>query len=279
MVCVSLFLHIKIHYPEALNNTICNIAVAEKNVTSREKAAARFFLQRDDIPQAIKSHVHEPDPRILRNSTVVFTTAVSKTEANQTLANLAGKGFNVGLVQDKETLARVGLRWYIQQYAEFFNLTSQYITLMDEYFQDWDKLRQCCGMQMSKYFKNELLPASLKKVGMKQHQFCGEIDINEIKNHFINNELYQLLDGYTLVRRINRPSVVNGNLDGTYCLRYNEAVRRTHTDGNKTIQLLNYIYPDIENHFYDKRTNPLGGLEHHILNAENKPHDSTVYGS
>ncbi len=251
--------------PELLNNTICNGAV-QGNLTSREEAAARYFLQRDDIPQAMKSHVSEPDST-LRNSTIIFTTAVDKGEADQKRADLKERGFNCGIVQDMETLSQIGISGYLQSYADFFNLTSQHIKLMTEYFQDWDILRQCCGMQMSRTFKNDLLPASQKRAGTKQHNFCGDVDINNLETHFMNTDLYQLLDGYKLVRRINRPSLVDGDLNGTYCSRYTDAIRRAPTD-RKDIHKLNVMFLDIENHYNEEVSNPLEGLEHLMSKTE-----------
>lgn len=252
--------------PELLNNTICNGAV-QGNLTSREEAAARYFLQRDDIPQALKSHVSEPDSN-LRNSTIVFTTAFDKREADEKIADLKRRGFKVGIVQDMETLSQIGTSGYVQPYANFFNLTTQHIKSMKEYFQDWDVLRQCCGMQMSRTFKNDLLPASLKTTGMKQHDFCEAFDINKLERHFMNTDLYQLLDGYKLVRRINRPSLVDGDLDGTYCSRYSDAIRRAPND-RKDAKQLNTIFSDVENHYNEEVYNPLLGLEHLISKSDN----------
>jgi len=248
--------------PELLNNTICN-HVGKGNLTSTAESLARFFLQRDDIPQAVKCHVSVPDSRTIRNSTIVFTTAPNKGEADQTKTVLERRGFNIGIVQDVETLSQIGTSGYLQSYADFFNLTSQHIKLMTEYFQDWDILRQCCGMQMSRTFKNDLLPASLKMADMKQHSFCGDLHINDLETHFMNTDLYQLLDGYKLVRRINRPSLADGDLNGTYCSRYNDAIRRAPTD-TKDVHKLNVMFVDIENHYNEEVSNPLLGLEHLI---------------
>ncbi|KAL7475094.1 hypothetical protein ACHAW6_001026 [Cyclotella cf. meneghiniana] len=258
--------------PKLLNNTICNSAV-QGNLTSIAEAAARFFLQRDDIPQALKSHISEPDSN-LRNSTIVFTMAFNKREAEQKNAQLKQRGFNIGIVKDMETLSQIGTSGYVQPYADFFRLTPWHIKLMKDYFQDWDVLRQCCGMQMSRKFKNDLLPASLKMAGMKEHDICGEIDINKIEQHFMNTDLYRLLDGYKLVRRINRPSLVDGELDGTYCSRYTDVIRRIPTD-NKEAYKLNVMFPDIENHYDEEVCNPLLGLEHLISKLDNPIHNGS----
>lgn len=251
LACVSLFLHIQSHHPHLLNNTICHFIAKRTNVTFQES----FILQRDDIPQAMKSHINKLPGRV-RNTTVLFTTAVDKSEHETKKQELESKGHTVGMVQDLETLGEIGIEGYIDRFVHIFNLTSQHKEMMVSYFEDWDKIRQCCGMQMSKYYRNELVLPNGRRKGMKAHAFCTAIDINDLENHFMNTDLYKLIDGYTLMRRINRPSIVDGDLDGSYCSRYNDAVR-THTRNE-----LNSKYPGVKNNFKQETEDPIAGLQH-----------------
>lgn len=273
MVCMSLFLHIRAHNPELLNNTICTMAGSFTD----DDAAYKFMLQQDSIPQAVKSHAAEPDPHRINNSTYVFATAKNNQDAEQMKTMLKEKGFVTGEIQDLETLKKRGIDYWLKRYAEFFSLSSQDLKLMSEYFKMWDKLRQCCGMQMSKSFRNDLLQPDEKNPRVKPHAFCELINPDSIETSFMNTDLFKLIDQYPLMRRMNRPSTVDGDLDGTYCSRYNTAVR---TNGipqqNKQLSGLNSIYQGIENHWSEELNNPFIGIQH-MVNDEKCGGDQFVY--
>ncbi|KAL7476924.1 hypothetical protein ACHAW6_006999 [Cyclotella cf. meneghiniana] len=258
MVCVSLFLHVQIHHPELLNNTICNMG----GKVVGESEAVKFF---SNVPQAFKSHIQQPDPKHFKPSTVVFTTDVTKEGAVQKKEELRRQGFNVGIVQDMETLAEVDISGMVKRYAAFFSLTPQHVDTMTSYFQLWSKLRQCCGMQMSKYFRNELLPASLQVKDMKRHGFCGSLDIDSLETQYMNSDLYKLLNNYPLVRKINRPAMVDGDLDGSYCSRYSDAVRKHGNSGNMKLAGLNSRYDGIEHNWEEGSKNPFEVLRKKVI--------------
>ncbi|KAL7476712.1 hypothetical protein ACHAW6_002554 [Cyclotella cf. meneghiniana] len=247
MVCVSLFLHVQFYYPELLKNTICNMGGKAMGTT----ADAKFFY---NVPQAVKSHIEKPEPKHFKKDTVVFTTDYTKEGAVRKERDLISHGFNVGIVQDLETLAEVGINGMLKQYAEFFWLTPAHSELMTTYFEQWDKLRQCCGMQMSKKFRNELVPASQKVNGTKPHEFCGSLDMDSLEAEFTKSDLYKTLNGYELMKRINRPAMVDGDLDGTYCSRYNDAIRK-HGNAGK-INGLNSMYAEVKSNWKEGSKNP-----------------------
>jgi hypothetical protein len=203
---------------------------------------------------------------------MVFATAFNEGEAAQTKLALSAKRFRVGIVQDLETLREIGISGMVKRYAELFNLTTEHISLMTPYFDHWNKLRQCCGLQMSKYFRNELVPSNKKKTDMKKHELCGSIDIDKLEAQYMDTELYKLLSEYKLMRRINRPATVDGDLDGTYCTRYNDAVRKHGLTGNLAFAGLNSRYPEVVNHFDEEVAPTFEGLEHLIQKQSTNAH-------
>eukprot|EP00804_Cyclotella_cryptica_P025525 CCRYP_012016-RB/>CCRYP_012016-RB protein AED:0.04 eAED:0.04 QI:128/1/1/1/0/0.5/2/187/735 len=250
MVCVSLFLHVRIYHSALMNSTICSLG----RPATGEEAKVKFHK---DVPQAFKSHAHKPDPTHFEKSTVIFTTHFTKAEAAKQKADLRNQGFNVGIVHDADTMNEIGISGMVKQYADFFSLGHDYIDLMTEYFQQWHRLRECCGMQMSTYFRNELLPASDKVNGTKPHDYCGSLDINILEAQFMNMVLYKLLNDYPFMKKINRPSIVDGDLNGSYCSRYNDAVRKHGNTGNKDHEYLglNSMYAEVENNWKERHEN------------------------
>eukprot|EP00804_Cyclotella_cryptica_P000105 CCRYP_020511-RB/>CCRYP_020511-RB protein AED:0.14 eAED:0.14 QI:20/1/1/1/0/0/3/239/551 len=251
------------HHPELLENTICNMA----GRTSGTSDAVKFF---NNVPQVTKSHVKNPDPKHFKNSTVIFTTDFTKAGAARKKEVLRNQGFNVAMIQDVETLADIGISGMVKQYAAFFDLTPKDVDSMITYFGTWDRLRQCCGMQMSTYFRNELLPASHKAKSVKKHKFCGSVDLDSLEAQFMNSELYKLLNNYELMKRINRPSMVDGDLDGSYCSRYNDAVREGGNTSNKTVSGLNSEYPGVKHNWVEGSKNPFLMLREKIINQQQK---------
>ena len=125
------------------------------------------------------------------------------------------KGLTLGVVQDMELMKTAGIEFWIRIYAKFFSLPNESVKIMSEYFKIWDQLRQCCGLQMSKNYRNEMLPAEDRDMEMNPHKFCGSIDLDALEWSFIKTELYQLIDQYETMRRVNCPATVDDDLDGT----------------------------------------------------------------
>ena len=259
LVCVALFLHIKKYSPDLMNNAICTMAGSFTN----DDLAYKYTLQQSNIPQVVKSHVNTPDPRRINEKTFVFATANDAKEANHTISMLHEKRLKVGIIQDLKTLKAHGIDHWIKIYAEFFSLSSEDIKLMSEYFGVWDKLRQCCGMQMSKNFRNDLLPSNKRSSELVSHPFCGLINPDAIEGAFMNTKLYKLINEHKLMRRMNRPATVDGDLDGTYCSRYNEAVRVNGITPETLIYYgLNSRYESVENHWNEELNDPFVGIKH-----------------
>jgi hypothetical protein len=129
---------------------------------------------------------------------------------------------------------------------------------------------------MSRYYRNELVPREDKITTMKPHHYCQSTDLNEMETDFMKSELYQLLHKSKFMRRMNRPSPVDGDLDGTYCTRYNNAVRANGITVNKKLFGLDNWYSEVENHLRQEQIHPLEGMES-LLIEEEKTRDDVRY--
>jgi hypothetical protein len=86
-----------------------------------------------------------------------------------------------------------------------------------------------------------------------------------MEKSFMNTELYQLINNYVGMRRINQLATVDGDLDGTYCSRYNSAVHEygipNYAKGYKG---LNSRCKEVENHLDQELNDPFSGINHLI---------------
>lgn len=158
----------------------------------------------------------------------IFHTARTKEKGCQMADKLKKLGGKVGLTQDLETLSEIKATGFIELYAYFFDLPSRYLPMLREYYTLWEKLRVCCGLQMSKYWRYELNHSTWNQK-LDPHPFCGSLDIDAVEKAFINTTIFKMIEDNSRVvvgiRRINRPALIDDALDGSYCSRYNEAVR------------------------------------------------------
>ena len=260
IVCVALFLHTLKNRPELVDNTICTPASHSMDDTDY-----MYLLQQPDIPQAVRSHVVDDiDPVQLHPATLVFATAKDRAQTNAIREQFQQKNLNVAIVQDMELLKTLGIEFWIKVYGEYFSLDVDDIRKMTEYFVIWGVLRQCCGMQMNKLYRNELLPPQDRNEAWDRHPTCGSENTDALESRFIDTPLYVLLEEYDTMRKMNRPSAVDGDLDGTYCARYEAAVR-THgiqPESAREFDGLNSRYEELENHWEEEMRHPLGPIDH-----------------
>jgi len=157
----------------------------------------------------------------LLNETVIFTTAGNKKEAYDVEMELSSKGFDYAYVQDMETLKEVGSSGLLSDYIIGFGLSQVEEQQMVEYFERWEILRQCCGKQMSIKWRSDLYRLGKRK---PRHSLCNKHDIDDVEQSFMSTDLYQLIDQYPNIRELNKPSLLDYDLNGTYCSNYNHLV-------------------------------------------------------
>lgn len=156
----------------------------------------------------------------------VFSAAMTKQEGMEMTSTLTKEGHVVAFIQDMETLKEIGISGLVRYYVHGFNLNpNEDGTDMEEYFNLWAILRQCCGQQMSSKWRNDMMPPKYKRKDLSSHPTCGNYDIDTIEQSFLKTKLYNLLEQYENVRILNRPSMNDDMLNGTYCSSYNYMVR------------------------------------------------------
>ena len=69
------------------------------------------------------------------------------------------------------------------------------------------------------------MPEKFKISKFKSHPTCAKYDIDSIEQSFMKTELYSLIEKYPNIQPLNKPSLNDGYLNGTYCSSYNYLVR------------------------------------------------------
>ncbi len=221
MVGVSNFLHLKRHEPQFMSHIEPQYIKEEKE---GDRKYEHYFRVNPTITTKIfKTHIDLE--KFLKYDAIIFTTTKTKRQAATIKSSLEKEGHDVAYVQDMETLKRGGIPRIAQDFAFGYDLPKEDEEKLVEYFSQWELLRQCCGEQMSKNWRNDLLPEVYKKDKMAHHRFCADHDIDEIEKAFMETELYSWLDAYPNMRPFNKPSLRDGDLNGTYCSSYNERVK------------------------------------------------------
>ena len=68
-------------------------------------------------------------------------------------------------------------------------------------------------------------PDKFKLEKFSSHPTCHTYDIDAVERAFMRTELFQMIERYPNVRALNKPSLNDGALNGTYCSSYNHRVR------------------------------------------------------
>eukprot|EP00984_Skeletonema_dohrnii_P011589 scaffold4628_cov146-Skeletonema_dohrnii-CCMP3373.AAC.19 len=231
MVCVCLFLNMKVHFPSLANTTNCYFqGKGNYSYPSLDQPQGGNMLYSPlKLPKVMKAHSFQHVKNVTNNlgaesGAGVFITARTKAEGYQLANNFKKLGNIVGLTQDLETLSEIKADGFLDLYAHFFDLPSQYLPMLQEHYTLWEKLRVCCGVQMSKHWRYELNPATSRNK-LEPHPYCGSLDIDVVEEAFMNTTIFKMIDDYSSLGRILRPALMDKALDGRYCSSYNEAVR------------------------------------------------------
>jgi len=149
--------------------------------------------------QVIKLH---PSNQIFASddTSMFFTTLRHKNiwkEANVSWA----EGAHVSYEQDYSELERCPL-CEISKYKDIFDLTSEEMLQITQYMRYWSILRQCCGSQMSKWFRGELFGCQDVKgfdiEGRLDFHMCGSMNLTAVEEHFESTHLYSLVPASAL---------------------------------------------------------------------------------
>ena len=218
MVAVSYFLYLLEYDPDDIQNV-------QLQYYQRHDAIDLMRRSTDEVHYILKTH--SDLAYYLSDNAVVFTAAEDRNEAAAMRARLEKDGHIVAFVQDMETVKEKdgGLYSLIDVYVAGYNLPEKHRRLLREYFVQWEILRQCCGKQMSIKWRNDMMPIQYKIDKFGSHPKCATIDIDIVERTFMNTQLYTLIDEYPSVRELNKPSMKDDALNGTYCSSYNHLVR------------------------------------------------------
>jgi len=92
-------------------------------------------------------------------------------------------------IQDRENLVACSM-CEIENYQPVFGLTTHEVQILKEYMSLFEKIRQCCGMQMSKYEIMRLNGCDMKKHVIKpDYPMCEQYDFTDIELKFQANPI------------------------------------------------------------------------------------------
>ena len=216
MVAVSYFLHLSHVDPS-------RIPSIHLQLWKREDAADKVLKREKEKTMVLKTHLDLENFK--SDNTVIFTAAMDREEAKKTHQRLQEEGYNIAFVQDMESLKEDGISGLVHHYVQGYGLSSQDEQELIHYFENWSVLRQCCGQQMSSKWRNDMMPAQYKRKDLKSHPTCANYDIDSIEQSLLSSKLYAKLQHYPNLRPLNKPSLNDEQLNGTYCSSYNHRVK------------------------------------------------------
>ncbi|KAL3788548.1 hypothetical protein ACHAW5_009394 [Stephanodiscus triporus] len=214
MVGVSYFLYLAENEPEKIPDV--QLLYSQRN-------NARKIMRKSKSPHIFKTH--SDLNQYLSKDAVVFSAAADRKEAVEMRERLERDGHKVAFVQDMETLKENGLASLVDVYVTGYGLSEINREILNDYFSKWEILRQCCGKQMSSKWRNDLMPEKYKIETIKSHPTCGGIDIDGVEQAFMKTKLFSLIEEHPSVRDLNKVSLKDDNLNGTYCSSFNNLVR------------------------------------------------------
>ena len=85
----------------------------------------------------------------------------------------------------------------VSKYQKIFSLTNVEVLLLTQYMRYWSILRQCCGSQMSKYWRKKLYgcPNSSDPLleGNINYHMCDSWNLTAVEKKFMKTELYSVV--------------------------------------------------------------------------------------
>ena len=154
--------------------------------------------------QVIKLH---PSNQVFASdgTSMFFTTLRHKNYWKQINVSWA-EGTRVSYEQHYSELERCPL-CEISKYEDIFDLTSDEVLQITQYMRYWSILRQCCGSQMSKWFRGELFGCQdangFSIEGRLDFHMCGSMNLTAVEEHFESTHLYSLVPASALATTNN----------------------------------------------------------------------------
>ncbi|XP_060594121.1 uncharacterized protein LOC132748497 [Ruditapes philippinarum] len=124
------------------------------------------------------------------------------------------------------------------EYQKFFGLSNENMTHVVEYLRYWDILRVCCGTQMSSDWRNHLAPEKNYRNHHDPHSLlypaCEMYNISNVETLLLKSHAYKTFSSHSSLKNIlGKPSLIDGNLDGSYCKRCNANISKNKLHMNK----------------------------------------------
>ena len=182
-----------------------------------------WCLRKDEIRRMQKTHVF---PQFFDTNTWYFLSAY---HTNETLPKGPWK-----TVHFRSKLETRGLNYIYHQlrtvYKPLFNLSDIEVTMIIRYFDDWDVLRRCCGIELSRPFGAELLAGNESQ---KTHP-CWRLNATQHERALMHTRVFRECP---IMRSTSYHDYTwAGRLDGHYCERTQELYRHgMHFDGKNLI--------------------------------------------
>eukprot|EP00041_Stephanoeca_diplocostata_P001283 m.19411 g.19411 ORF g.19411 m.19411 type:complete len:295 (+) comp11825_c1_seq2:529-1413(+) len=156
------------------------------------------------------------------------------TRAKNTTSTTLPRGYSYAFVMDTAMVTKWG-QHSIYAYQDLLGLTDDDMAMLNKFIEYWDILRLCCGAQMSESWRGILDPTQRRKhhpshfhgSNNSSHR-CHVYNISAVEVGFRETALYQQMAQFHQLLPMLRPSTIDGDLDGTYCERYNARVRTKH---------------------------------------------------
>ena len=136
MVATSYFLHL-------LHSSPSQIPDIHLQLWKREDAAEKILRRERKKILILKTHLDLSNFKA--DNTVLFTSAVDRSDAEKTKDTLENEGYKIAFVQDMESLKVNGVNGLVKEYVRGYGLSKEDERDLIDYFKDWEILRQCCG--------------------------------------------------------------------------------------------------------------------------------------
>ena len=137
----------------------------------------------------------------------------------------------------------------LNEYAkpEVLDLSRKQVAALEAFLEPWDKLRVCCGAQMSAAYRARLYNLTLSKEKMKVRfkyrsdqpkasDMCESYDVDAVEQELVATEVYKICGAH--IELIRKLSSSDQPFDGAYCSRSLEAaVKHTFAFNDKRYTL------------------------------------------